>query len=91
MHDFLIAKEIFDEILKISKEKKLKGIKRVDLEIGVIALSHDGYPEHTEDVSIDNLKFGLESISEGTDLDGVTFLIAKTNNHNWKIVNIVVK
>jgi Zn finger protein HypA/HybF involved in hydrogenase expression len=91
MHDFLIAKEIFDEVEKISKEKKLKNIKRVDLEVGVVALAHDGLPEHEEDVSVENLQFGLESVSKGTSLDGIEFSIKKTNDNNWKITNIVVE
>ncbi|MDH4330277.1 MAG: hypothetical protein OEV93_01875 [Candidatus Moranbacteria bacterium] len=91
MHDFLIAKEIVDEVLRIIEEKKLSGVKRVDLEIGVIALAHDGFPEHEEDVSIENLQFGLEGVSKNTVLEKVEFSIKKTKDHNWKIVNVVVE
>ncbi|MFC1644610.1 hypothetical protein ACFL08_01130 [Patescibacteria group bacterium] len=91
MHDFLIAKDIVSDLLKIVEEKKIEDITAVDLEIGMITLSHDGLPEHTEDVSVDSLMFGLEGVSKDTVLDGVKFNIKKVEGHNWKIANIVVK
>jgi hypothetical protein len=49
MHDFLLAKEIIDELQKISQEKKIGKIKSVNIEIGQIALAHDGHPKHVEE------------------------------------------
>jgi Zn finger protein HypA/HybF involved in hydrogenase expression len=90
MHDFLLAKEIVDEVLNISKEKKVENIKSVDLEIGTIALAHDGFSEHVEDASLENLQFGLESISKDTKLSGVKFNIKKVEGNTWSIVNVEV-
>ena len=90
MHDFFLAKEIIDELKKISQEKSLKKIKSVDIEIGQVALAHDGLDEHIDDVSIENLKFGLENMIKKTNFEGIRFNIKKIVGNNWKIVNIEV-
>ncbi len=64
MHDFILAKEIVDKVLKIAEEKKLKNIKSINVEIGNIALAHDGFKEHMEDISLKNLEFGLRKYRE---------------------------
>ena len=88
MHDFLLAKEILDEVKKIVQKKGLNKPKIVSIEIGSIVLAHDNMPEHIEDVSLENLKFGLESIAKNTALEGVNFKIKKVTGENWKITDI---
>jgi Zn finger protein HypA/HybF involved in hydrogenase expression len=89
MHDFLLAKEIIDEILKIAKDKKLANIKSVKLEIGSVSLSHDNFPEHAEDINLENLRFGLENIAKNTLLKEAKFDIKKAKGINWSIINII--
>jgi Zn finger protein HypA/HybF involved in hydrogenase expression len=84
----MLAKEIVDEVLKIVKEKKLSEISSVSLEIGQIALAHDGYAEHVEDISIENLQFGINAIAKGTLLEKTKFDIMKVQGENWKITEI---
>ena len=88
MHDFLLAKEIVNEILAIVKEKNISSIKSVDVEIGTVVLAHDGFEEHAEDIDLGNLQFGLKNIAEKTMLKGTIFSIKKIEGDNWKIVNI---
>lgn len=90
MHDFLLAKEIVDEVIKTIKERKIVQVKRVSLEIGQIALAHDGYEEHIEDISIDNLQFGINAITKGTVLEKTEFDIMKVNGGHWRLTNIEV-
>lgn len=90
MHDFLLAKEIMDELKKIAQEKKLEKVKAVSLEIGTISMAHDGHEEHAEDIDIENLKFGLEGIAKNTPFEGASFVINKVSGNNWKIVNVEV-
>lgn len=90
MHDFLLAKEIIDETLRVAKEKSLENIKSVNIEIGTIALAHNGFEEHIEDISMDNLQFGLQSIAKNTILKDTEFIIKKVDGDNWKITNIKV-
>lgn len=90
MHDFLLAKEIFDELGQIAKEKKLEQIKSVSLEIGRISLAHDGHPEHTEDISEENLRFGLKNIVKNTLFEKTLFKIKKVSGDHWKIVGIEI-
>ncbi len=90
MHDFLLAKEIIDELKKFAVERNIKNIKKVNLEIGLISLAHDGFGEHTEDISVDNLEFGLKNISKNTPLENAEFEIKKIAGESWKITNIEV-
>lgn len=90
MHDFLLAKEIADELKKIALEKNIQKVKSVSLEIGAISMSHDGHPEHLEDINIDNLKFGIENIVKGTVFENAKFNLKKIVGDNWKITNIEV-
>lgn len=90
MHDFILAKEIIDELNAIAREKGLANIKRVNIEIGVISLAHDGHPKHTEDISVENLQFGLASIARKTDFEDVKFEIKKITGTSWKITDIEV-
>jgi Zn finger protein HypA/HybF involved in hydrogenase expression len=91
MHDFLLAKEIVDELNAIMAEKKITKIKSVELEIGMVSLAHDGFSEHTEDISVENLEFGLKSIIKNTVLKNVEFVIKKVIGNNWRITNIEVE
>jgi Zn finger protein HypA/HybF involved in hydrogenase expression len=91
MHDFLLAKQIIEELKKIIKEKNIQNVKRVFLEIGSISMSHDGHPEHLEEINPANLKFGLESLSLKNSLKGIDFKIKKIKGGDWKITRIEVK
>lgn len=88
MHDFMLAKEIVDDIMKIVKSEKLSQVQSVKLEIGQIALAHDGFDEHVEDISVDNLKFGIKNIAKGTILEKTKFNIKKIQGENWNLVEI---
>ena len=88
MHDFLLAKEIVDEVLKIVEEKKLSKVSKVKVELGQIALAHDGHDEHVEDISIENLMFGIEGVSKNTILKNTKFDIEKVEGEHWKIISI---
>lgn len=88
MHDFMLAKEIVDDIMKIAKSEKLSHIDSVSLEIGQIALAHDGHDEHVEDISVDNLKFGIKNITKGTILEKTRFNIKKVSGESWHLVSI---
>lgn len=91
MHDFLLAKEIIDKILDIIKEKNLESIKSINIEIGSISMSHDGFDEHPEEINLKNLKFGLENIAKNTIFKNAKFNIKKIEGDSWKITDIEVK
>jgi Zn finger protein HypA/HybF involved in hydrogenase expression len=88
MHDFLLAKEIIEEVAKIAKEKRLSSVKKVSLEIGIIALAHDGLPEHPEDINLVNLEFGLKSIAPKYGLEKAKFDVKRIPGDNWRITDI---
>jgi len=88
MHDFLLAKEIVGEVLAVAKEKGLSKVEKVSVEIGLIAMAHDGHAEHTEDISIENLQFGISAIAKGTILEKTIFEIKKVAGEHWKLVEI---
>lgn len=88
MHDFMLAKEIADKVKEVAKENNLEKISQVVLELGTISLAHDGFEEHEEDISVDNLKFGLEEILKQAGFDNIDFKISKVEGENWKLVSI---
>jgi len=88
MHDFILAKQIVDDILKICKDKNLEKVKQVDLEIGQIAMAHDGFDEHIHDLTAENIEFNRKSIAKGTMLENTRFNIKKIEGDYWKITNI---
>lgn len=88
MHDFLLAKEIVDEIKKIAEDKGLEKVESAKVEIGMIAMAHDGHDEHIEDVSEENLQFAIENISKGTVLENAKVEIKKIEGHHWKLTEI---
>jgi len=91
VHDFLLAKQIIDKVLEITQEKKLEQVSKVFLEVGTISMAHDSFDEHPEEINLENLQFGLESIAKDTILKDVKFNIKKTEGDSWKITNIEVK
>ncbi|KKP68225.1 MAG: hypothetical protein UR66_C0007G0032 [Candidatus Moranbacteria bacterium GW2011_GWE1_35_17] len=88
MHDFILAKEIADKVLEVARENKLEKISQVVLELGSVSLAHDEFEEHTEDISVDNLKFGLEEILKQSGFDNIDFKITKVEGDNWKLVSM---
>lgn len=90
MHDFILAKEILGQLGAIAIEKDLKNIKKAYIEIGQVSLAHDGHPEHTEDISEENLRFGLQNIAKNTPFEDTIFEIRKVPGENWKITDIEV-
>ena len=91
MHDLLLAKQIIERVLEIAKERNLSDIKSVTLEIGSITLGHNDIPEHTEDISIENLEFGIKNLAKNTALSKAKFNIKKVSGKDWKISEIEVK
>jgi Zn finger protein HypA/HybF involved in hydrogenase expression len=85
MHDFMLAKEIVDEVLKIAQEKNLSKINRVSVDIGQIAMAHDGHDEHVEDISEENLRFGIAAVAKGTILENTVFEIKKVQGDHWNL------
>lgn len=91
MHDWILAKQIIDKILEITKEKKLGNIRKVNLEIGSVSMAHDDFSEHAEEINLENLQFGLESIAKDTKLKNAKFNIKKIAGDSWKIMDIEVE
>lgn len=90
MHDFLLAKEIVDELKKIAEERQFESAKKVNIEIGQISLAHDGHPDHMEDLNEENLRFGLETVAKNTPFEKTVFEIKKVTGDHWKITGVEV-
>lgn len=88
MHDLILAKQIINEITRVAKDRGIGKIKKVTLGIGAVALAHDGFPEHADEIDPGNLKFLLESLAQNSGLDEALFEIEKTSGCNWKILEI---
>ncbi len=90
MHDFLLAKEIAEALKREAKKRDIENISKANIEVGSIKMSHDGHPEHLEDIDEKNLLFGLESLSKNKPILGTKYSIKKVAGDNWKIVDIEI-
>jgi Zn finger protein HypA/HybF involved in hydrogenase expression len=88
MHDFLLAKEIADKILEVAKENKLEKISQVVVNLGTISMAHGEFEEHAEEISVENLRFGLEGILGQSGFNEIEFKISKVEGDNWELVSI---
>lgn len=85
MHDLLAAKEILDTILAVTKEKNLKKITKIVIELGNKKYSH-GDHAHLEIIDPENLKFNLNLVVKNTIAEHAKFIIKKSD-----IPDILVK
>jgi len=85
MHDLLAAKDILDTALRTAKEKKLKKITKIVIELGAKEYSH-GDHTHLETIDPENLKFNLKLIVKNTIAENAEFIIKKSD-----IADILVK
>lgn len=90
MHDWMLAKQIINELVKIAKDKKMDKIKRVNIEAGNVALAHDVFLEHSDDINIENLAFGLKNLSKNTVFENAKFEIKEVSGNAWKITDIEI-
>jgi len=51
-------------------------------------LAHDGHEEHIEDISIENLQFGIDTIAKNTLLKKTKFIIKKVQGESWRLVSL---
>jgi len=74
-------------ILKIAKEQELSKISAVKVEIGQIALAHDGHDEHVEDISIEKVSPPEET--RGAIMDRIRTLhpAFDPNRHRIALIN----
>lgn len=85
MHDLLAAKEILDTALSAAKEKKLKKITKIVIELGAKEYSH-GDHSHMETIDPENLEFNLNLIAANTIAKNAAIII-----NNSSIPDIIVK
>lgn len=85
MHDLLAAKEILDTVLGAAKEKKLKKITKIVIELGNKEYSHDNHTR-LETIDPENLEFNLSLVEKNTIAENAEFIIKKSD-----ISDILVK
>ena len=93
MHDLLAAKDILDTALSAAREKKLKKITKIVIELGNKEYSHGsttltagGDHTHLETIDPENLEFNLNLVVKNTIAENAKFIINKSD-----ISDILVK
>ncbi len=82
MHDFYLAKQILDEVVRAAKKNRLKKIKRVVIGLG-------SFVEHDEEILPDNLKNNFRLLAKNTIAESAELVIKKLNkNNHWELVEI---
>lgn len=87
MHDLLAAKEILNSALAIAKEKGLKKIIGVIIELGQNKYAH-GDHEHIEEINPENLEFNLRLFAKNTIAENAEFTVKKSDKPDMVIKEI---
>lgn len=77
MHDLFAAKEIIDAALNAAKEKKIKKITKIVIELGNKEYDH-GDHKHTETIDPENLDFNLKLVAKNTIAESAKFVINRS-------------
>lgn len=82
MHDILLAKEIFDAVVKCVKKNRLKKVSRIKIALGRIE-------DHHEIVSLANFRFNFRILAEKHPvLNGAKVVIRKIRRPGWFLEEI---
>jgi len=82
MHDFYLAKDLLEKVLKIADKNKLKKINKVSVELGTME-------EHGEDITAANLKFNFEMLAKNTHASQAKLEIKKIKKPNfWSLKEV---
>lgn len=90
MHDLLAAKDILSAALAAAKEKNIKKIDKIIVEMGQIKLSHihpDGL-EHLEEILPENLKFNLSLLAKNTPAEKAKIEIITSSDSEMRLKEI---
>ncbi|MFA5070242.1 MAG: hypothetical protein WC528_03090 [Patescibacteria group bacterium] len=83
MHDIMAAKDIFDLILRYAHRNKFKVVRKVEIELGLVAGE-----DHVEDILPSNLKANLKLLAKGSPAEKAEFHIIKTNGRGYRLMSI---
>jgi len=81
MHDLHEANKIIKLVLEEAEKNKFKKVKKIVLGLGDVI-------EHGQSITLENLKFNMGLLTEGTVADGVEIIIKKSDEGYWKLVGI---
>ena len=82
MHDFYLAKEILDRVLKQAKKNNLKTVSRVVLSLGK-------FIEHNEKILPKNLRQNFHLLAKNTLAKKAKLIIKKLKQFNvWRLEGI---
>ncbi len=90
MHDLLAAKDILASALAVAKEKNIKKIDKIVIEMGKIKLSHihpDGL-EHLEEIKPENLVFNIKMLAKDTSAEDAELEIIDSPNSEIRLKEI---
>ena len=83
MHDILAAKDIFDLILRYAHRNKIKVVRKVEIELGLVADE-----DHVEDILPANLKTNLKLLAKGSPAEKADFHVIKTSGQGYRLMSI---
>lgn len=81
MHDLHEANKIFNLVLEKAKKANFKKVGKIVIELGQII-------EHGQTIKVENLKFNLNLLSEGSIAQGAEFVVNDSKDKQWKLVEI---
>ena len=79
----MIAKDIFDLILRYAHRNKFKKVNKVEIELGLIANE-----DHVDDIKPANLKANLKMLAKNSIAAKAEFQVIKTSGKGYRLVSI---
>ncbi len=83
MHDLMVAKEIFELILRYAHRNKFKKVNKVEIEIG--AIKHE---DHIEDISPKNLAKNIKALAKDSIAEKAEIEVSEISDQGYRLVSI---
>jgi len=81
MHDLMAAQEILRKALEVAREKKLKKITKIVVELGTVI-------DHDEEITEENISFNLKNLAKGTLAEEAEVVVQKVSGNHYALTEM---
>jgi len=83
MHDLMVAKQIYELIVRYAHRNKFTQVKKVDIEVGQVK-----HEDHFDDIEPKNLKKNIKMMAEDPETKGMEIEVKKVKGRGYRLVSI---
>ena len=77
----MAAQELLKTALEVARDKKLKKITKIIVELGTVI-------DHDEEITEENISFNLKNLSVGTEAEGASVIVHKVAGNHYILKEI---